>query len=249
MNSAPHPDSCRPLRPTFTPPSLPLRSHLRLAEWTSRCLYMQFGWSQIATQYRLHLPPTMVTSTAVTPRILFTNATIVSGEDDAVPYEADALMSDGIIKAIGKDLERDRSMFVIDATGCYLTPGFIDMHAHSDLYLLTHPEHEAKISQGCTVSCGWIGTADKLQTEVVGQDGISYYPIRQSHEMTAVREQIAGWNGNPTIAECGCGGHLEGIGMFQWNSVGEYLDCLEKNKTATNVAVLVPQVRGICEWG
>jgi hypothetical protein len=25
------------------------------------------------------------------------------------------------------------------------------MHAHSDLYLLTNPDHEAKITQGCTV--------------------------------------------------------------------------------------------------
>ena len=57
-----------------------------------------------------------------------------------------------------------------------------------------------------------------------------------------MREQIAGWNGNPSDEECGCG-RLEGIGMFQWKSVKEYLDCLERNRTATNVAVLVPQVR------
>lgn len=29
--------------------------------------------------------------------------------------------------------------------------------------------------------------------------------------------------------------------MFEWQTVGEYLDCLERNKTATNVATLVPQ--------
>lgn len=29
--------------------------------------------------------------------------------------------------------------------------------------------------------------------------------------------------------------------MFEWRTVGEYLDCLERNKTATNVAMLVPQ--------
>ena len=83
--------------------------------------------------------------------ILFRKATIVTGEEDAVPHEADVLVSRGVIKAIGQDLTTQGAR-VIDAKGHWLTPGFIDLHAHSDLYLLTHPEHEAKISQGCTVS-------------------------------------------------------------------------------------------------
>lgn len=29
--------------------------------------------------------------------------------------------------------------------------------------------------------------------------------------------------------------------MFEWKTLGGYLDCLERNRTATNVAVLVPQ--------
>lgn len=57
--------------------------------------------------------------------------------------------------------------------------------------------------------------------------------------MRAVREQIAGWNGNPTDDECQS--TLKSIGMFNWRTTGEYLDCLERNRTATNVAVLVPQ--------
>jgi N-acyl-D-aspartate/D-glutamate deacylase len=81
--------------------------------------------------------------------------------------------------------------------------------------------------------------ADPLQTEVVGQDGISYAPVNTQKEMTAIREQIAGWNGNPTDEECSTS--LAGIGMFEWKTMGEYLDCLERNRTATNVATLVPQ--------
>ncbi len=34
---------------------------------------------------------------------------------------------------------------------------------------------------------------------------------------------------------------MKGVGMFQWKSIGGYLDCLERNHTATNVALLVPQ--------
>jgi N-acyl-D-aspartate/D-glutamate deacylase len=78
---------------------------------------------------------------------------------------------------------------------------------------------------------------------VVGQDGISYAPVRKTEEMRAIRDQITAWNGNPSDEECA--GHLKGIGMFEWATIREYLDCLERNRTATNVAVLVPQVSSL----
>jgi N-acyl-D-aspartate/D-glutamate deacylase len=92
---------------------------------------------------------------------LFRSATVISG-DGSPPNVADVLISASTIAAIGPSLRThdlvSSSTVVVDAQGLVLCPGFIDMHAHSDLYLLTHPEHEAKISQGVT-------------TEVVGQDG------------------------------------------------------------------------------
>ncbi|CAG9980922.1 unnamed protein product [Clonostachys byssicola] len=159
--------------------------------------------------------------------ILFAAATVVTGDESAAPFEADVLVSGSLIAKIGPPGSIDAGAArKIDAKGHYLCPGFIDMHAHSDLYLLTNPAHEAKISQGCT-------------TEVVGQDGISYCPVHTKDQMQAIRDQIAGWNGNPTDDECRTS--LKEIGMFEWSTVGEYLDCLERNRTATNVAVLVPQ--------
>ncbi|KAL7418493.1 hypothetical protein Q5752_006951 [Cryptotrichosporon argae] len=158
--------------------------------------------------------------------ILFVGAHVVSGEEGAEPYIADVLVSSGAIARIAPSVAAPRARR-IDARGCYLSPGFIDMHAHSDLYLLTHPTHEAKITQGCT-------------TEVVGQDGLSYAPVRSEAHMRAIRQQIAGWNGNPTDAECRAGA-LAGVGMFEWDTVGGYLDCLDRNRPATNVAMLVPQ--------
>ncbi|VUC22915.1 unnamed protein product [Clonostachys rosea] len=159
--------------------------------------------------------------------ILFSAATVVTGDESAAPFEADVLVSGSLIAKVGAPGSIDAGgARIIDAKGYYLCPGFIDMHAHSDLYLLTNPAHEAKISQGCT-------------TEVVGQDGISYSPVHTKEQMQAIREQIAGWNGNPTDDECRTA--LKDIGMFEWRTVGEYLDCLERNRTATNVAMLVPQ--------
>lgn len=57
--------------------------------------------------------------------------------------------------------------------------------------------------------------------------------------MNAIRAQIAGWNGNPSDEECAT--TLKDVGMFKWRTVGEYLDTLDRNRTATNVAMLVPQ--------
>ena len=51
----------------------------------------------------------------------------------------------------------------IDATGCLVTPGFIDCHTHSDAYLVVEPDAPSKISQGIT-------------TEVNGQCGGSVAP-------------------------------------------------------------------------
>nr|ODO04039.1 D-aminoacylase [Cryptococcus depauperatus CBS 7855] len=159
-------------------------------------------------------------------QVLFLSPTVVSGDEEARPFVADVLVAGGLVACIaepgtlrhtvGKDVRR------VEARGYILCPGFIDLHAHSDLYLLTHPAHKAKISQGCT-------------TEVVGQDGISYAPVDTDKQMIAIREQIAGWNGNPEERD------YPGVGLFEWRTVGEYLNCLEKNKTATNVAMLVPQ--------
>jgi N-acyl-D-amino-acid deacylase len=74
--------------------------------------------------------------------------------------------------------------------------------------------------------------------EIIGQDGLSYAPIRKKEELEAIRAQIAGWNGNPDeFSE-----QHKSKGLFQWESMREYLDCLEKNGVATNVGMLVPQV-------
>ena len=51
----------------------------------------------------------------------------------------------------------------IDASGCLVTPGFIDAHSHSDAYLVIEPDAPSKISQGVT-------------TEINGQCGGSVAP-------------------------------------------------------------------------
>ncbi|MGO4616882.1 amidohydrolase family protein [Nocardia sp. 2YAB30] len=146
--------------------------------------------------------------------LLFRAVDIIDGTG-APRFRGDVLIERGRIARItdpGAVSDADR---VVDAgPGAVLCPGFIDMHAHSDLHLLTEPGHFPKISQGIT-------------TEVLGQDGLSYAPVDDA-ALAVVRRQIAGWNGNPADLD------------FSWRTVAEYLDRLDQGITP-NAAYLVPQ--------
>ncbi|MBF6066204.1 D-aminoacylase [Nocardia terpenica] len=146
-------------------------------------------------------------------RLLFRGVDIVDGSG-APRYRGDVVVADGRIAEIAGPGVISGADRVVDGENLVLAPGFIDMHAHSDLHLLTEPGHFAKLSQGVT-------------TEVIGQDGLSYAPIDEP-TLTLVRRQIAGWNGNPTDLD------------FSWRSVADYLDRLDRGITP-NAAYLVPQ--------
>src|SRR6266568_228137 len=146
-------------------------------------------------------------------RLALRGATVIDGTGSP-RHRADVVIAEGRIAEIakpGEPIVADRS---IDVTGLVLAPGFIDMHAHSDLALLTEPAHLAKISQGVTL-------------EVLGQDGLAYAPV-DDVTLENIRRQIAGWNGAP-----------EGLD-WNWRSVGEYLDRLDASGIATNACYLVP---------
>ncbi|MEV0601314.1 D-aminoacylase [Streptomyces sp. NPDC050315] len=137
-------------------------------------------------------------------------------------YRADVALDEGRIAAIHREADggaRPSARRTVDGSGLALAPGFIDMHAHSDLALLRDPSHEAKAAQGVTL-------------EVIGQDGLSYAPV-DDRTLAEVRAQIAGWNGDGSDID------------FSWRSVGEYLDRLDHgfdgNGIAVNAAYLIPQ--------
>ena len=79
---------------------------------------------------------------------------------------SDVLVIDGVIAKVGSISRGEEEGRVVEADGLTLTPGFIDLHSHSDLAVISDPAHLAKVTQGVTL-------------EVVGQDGLSYVP---SHE-------------------------------------------------------------------
>lgn len=127
----------------------------------------------------------------------------------------DVLVAGGRIRRVGGRIPAPSDARVVDADGLAVAPGFIDLHAHSDLAVLTDPVHLAKVSQGVT-------------TELVGQDGLSYAPATPE-AVSVLREQLAGWNGIPPGLVLG------------WPAVGDYLDAVDRARPAANVAALVPQ--------
>ncbi len=76
---------------------------------------------------------------------------------------ADVGMADGRIVAIG-DLSAvvaDRGVECVDVDGLIVAPGFVDLHSHSDLTLLSDGRARSKVSQGVTTeingNCGMGG--------------------------------------------------------------------------------------------
>ena len=93
--------------------------------------------------------------------ILFQNARIVDGSGQE-PYVGDVLINGDKISSVGKAVGQADQ--IIDATGLYLAPGFIDSHSHGDQALGTKWNAYSRLCQGIT-------------TEVVGQCGISLFPL------------------------------------------------------------------------
>ncbi|WP_348789655.1 D-aminoacylase [Leifsonia sp. NPDC080035] len=149
----------------------------------------------------------------MTGELVVRGARILDGSGRA-GRTGDVLLADGRIAAAGGRIDAGGRR-ILDADGLAIAPGFIDMHAHSDLAVLTDRAHQAKVAQGVT-------------TEVVGQDGLSYAPATDA-AAAMLRDQLAGWNGVPDDLRAG------------WGTVAGYLDEVDRRGTAANVAYLLPQ--------
>ena len=101
---------------------------------------------------------------------------------------------------------------IIDVNESVICPGFIDMHSHSDLILLSEPRHEPKLRQGVT-------------TELLGMDGLSYAPA-SPQKLEQLLHYLAAVNGAPPPG-------------VRWGSVSEYLALLDR-RVACNVAFMAP---------
>jgi N-acyl-D-aspartate/D-glutamate deacylase len=105
----------------------------------------------------------LIAETPASVDILLQNGTIVDGAGGA-PYEGDVAIKDGRIVAVGT-FDGTASKLTADCKGLVISPGFIDLHNHSDNTILS-PENQSAacyLTQGCTTlvtgNCGG-GRAD-----------------------------------------------------------------------------------------
>ena len=88
--------------------------------------------------------------------------TILDGTG-APAWQADIGLVGDTITAIGS-IGPEQGMRVLEASGLHISPGFIDIHSHSDDGILRYPTADSRARQGVT-------------TEVTGQCGFSVAPL------------------------------------------------------------------------
>ncbi len=140
--------------------------------------------------------------------LLIRGGTVVDGSG-APARTADVAVEGERVVAVAPQLSGPAER-VIDAAGHVVTPGFIDMHSHSDLFYFACPSAESKIRQGVT-------------TEVVGMCSFSQAPLRPDQ-----RDIVRGWAG-------GIGASLD----LRWETFAQYLDALRAMRPSVNVAHFV----------
>jgi len=123
-------------------------------------------------------------------------------------YEADLGINGDLIAATG-NLKNARGAEEINARGLIVSPGFVDIHGHSDYFILIEPGARSKLTQGVT-------------SEIGGNCGYSAAPI--SRELQAERAQSLDKN--------------FGL-KPDWETLSEYFGRLNKIKIAMNFGVLV----------
>jgi N-acyl-D-amino-acid deacylase len=147
--------------------------------------------------------------------ILIRNGTVVDGSGQK-PFQADVAVDKGRIADVGPHLESE-AREIIDARESIVSPGFIDMHSHSDFTLLVCPEAESKIRQGVT-------------TELVGNCGGSPAPVPVERRDDFMQYMV------------GLGNLYKNVLTpedWSWNTLAQFYEELESKGIALNVAPLV----------
>jgi len=121
--------------------------------------------------------------------------------------KANIAVKDGKIVEIGN--VNAEANHILDAAGLVVSPGFVDLHTHSDFTLAANGRAESQVHQGVT-------------TEVVGQCGVSCAPARSNSDIALMSP-----------------GFIDGAVDTDWRSFGEYLDHLDKTPLGVNVAAFV----------
>ncbi|MFN0110008.1 MAG: N-acyl-D-amino-acid deacylase family protein [Blastocatellia bacterium] len=147
--------------------------------------------------------------------LLIQNAQVIDGTGQPA-YSADIAVIGKRIAAVGKfPAEASRT---INAEKLTVIPGIIDPHSHADLILPLDPKRQAELMR-CKLAQG-------ITTTIVGNCGLGCAPVGNA-EAEGVLRAVNSWM-TPEPVE------------WNWRTIGEYLNRLEDNGLALNVATLAP---------
>ena len=117
--------------------------------------------------------------------LLIKNGRIIDPSQD-LDASLDLLISNGKVKQIGQGLKAPADCPVIDASGCYVTPGLVDMHVH-----LRDPglEYKEDIASGCRAAAagGFTSIACMPNTKpVIDNQTVASYIVNKAREVGVV---------------------------------------------------------------
>lgn len=147
--------------------------------------------------------------------LVIRNGTLVDGSG-ADPTPADVAVQGDRIAAVGRvDGSAART---IEAEGCLVTPGFIDIHTHLDAQIFWDPI----VSSPC-----WHG----VTSAVMGNCGVGFAPIRPEDREYFAR-LMESVEDIPTVSI------MEGL-PWSWETFGEYLDAVQALPKGINVGGMI----------
>jgi len=140
--------------------------------------------------------------------LLIRNGVVIDGSE-APMFRADIAVREDRIVSIG-DLRGESAERVVDADGCYVSPGFIDVNNHSDTYweVFRNPGLHGMLLQGVTTIVG-------------GNSGASLAPLIEPESIRAIQK----WTDVDSIS-------------FNWLSMREFLAEMERRPLSVNFATL-----------
>lgn len=137
------------------------------------------------------------------------NGTVVDGTGRP-GFRADVAIAGDRIVEVGE--VRTEGTRTIDASGCVVAPGFIDVHTHDDLAVVREPAVDFKVMQGVT-------------TDIVGNCGVGAAPVSESY-LEFYRTVL--------------GSILGPVEVPEWTTTEGYHRAVEEAGPSLNVASFVP---------
>ena len=148
--------------------------------------------------------------------MIISGGTVVDGSG-ADGFKADVAIDNGKISRVG-DLTGEQAAKTIDATDRIVTPGFVDLHTHLDAQVGWDPQMSSSSYHGVT-------------TALIGNCGVTFAPVtKKNHRYLAELMEA--------VEDIAADAIMDGL-PWNWESYGEYLDCIESLNPALNVVGLV----------